>query len=406
MSNNAGPGHSALSVPTSSLPSAILHLDMDAFFASVEQRDDPKLRGKPTLVAGRPPRGVVLAASYESRVFGCRSAMPTAEALQRCPHAIIVKSRFAAYRQASDQVFEIMRQFTPLVQGLSIDEAFLDVTGSQRLFGDAVVIAGMLRERVREATGLTCSVGVAPNKFLAKLASDLNKPDGLTVIRAEDVREMLGKLPVEKLWGIGPATLRRLHRFGVKSVADLRLMPDDFFERKRSGVGWGIRRLADGIDDRPVVPERKAKSIGSEQTFGIDIGDREELRRLLLGHVEHVTARLRQAGRVARSVSLKLRTGQSYRRFVTIGRSATLAMPTDSTSDVWETAARLFDAWANEQLQPLRLLGVSLGELDDIQRASQLELFADEKSVRQRAADAVVDAVTKKMGRGAVRRGL
>lgn len=380
---------------------------MDAFFASVEQRDEPSLRGVPTLVAGRPPRGVVLAASYEARAYGCRSAMPTAAALRLCPTARLVKGNFAKYRAASDAAFAVFRDYTDLVQPLSIDEAFLDVTGSRRLFGDPIHIAREIRRRVFEATnGLTCSVGVAPNKFLAKLASDLDKPDGLTVIRASEVEEKLAPLPVGTLWGVGPATERRLARFGVKTIGDLREMPDAFFANKTAGVGFGIRNLAFGLDDRPVIPERLAKSIGNEQTFGEDIGEAVELRRILLGQTEHVARRLRRANRLARAVSLKLRHGESYSRFVTFGRRATLPQPTDATSAIWEVVAALFDRWAANDLRPLRLIGVSLSELCDPPQTPQLDLFADEAKGRAQRVDAALDSICAKLGPRAVRRGL
>jgi DNA polymerase-4 len=382
----------------------ILHVDMDAFFASVEQRDDASLRGQPVLVAGRPPRGVVQAASYEARVFGCRSAMPTAQAVTLCPHARIVKGRFAAYREASDAVFAILRDFTPLVQPLSIDEAFLDVTGSDRLFGDGPTIAREIRRRVAQAVGLTCSVGVAPNKFLAKLASDLDKPDGLTVIPPDRVEAVLAPLPVAKLWGVGPAMQRTLARFGVHTIGDLRGMPEDFFRRNRHTAR--LRDLAFGRDDRPVATERVAKSIGSEQTFGEDIGTLAELERVLLGQVEHVAGRLRVTGRRAGCVTIKLRHGASYSRFVTFTRRRSVQPATDRTDLLWSAAAGLLRDWAARDLRPLRLLGVSLGDLDRPETRPQLDLFPDPADARQTRVDAAVDQVRTRLGHAAIRRGV
>ena len=383
----------------------ILHVDMDAFFASVEQRDDPRLRSRPVLVGGTSRRGVVSAASYEARKYGCRSAMPTAMALQLCPHAVVVKGRFDAYRQASRAAFDVFERYTPQVQPLSIDEAWLDVTGSERLHGDGPSIASKIRRDVLQETRLTCSVGVAPNKFLAKLASGLNKPDGLTVIAPGDVDRVLLPLPIGDIWGIGPATVRRLERFGVRTVADLRRMPPEFFTNKTAGVGEGVRRLVHGLDDRPVVGDRAAKSIGHEQTFGDDVAGLDELRRVLLGQVEQVAARLRKAGCQCRGVTVKLRHGGSYSQFVTLTRAATLKQPTDATLDLWRAAESLLNQWAATDLRPLRLLGVSLGDL----RPTTVEsptLFPDESAARQRRLDAAVDAIAQKLGRGSVRRGL
>ena len=378
---------------------------MDAFFASVEQRDDPRLRGRPVLVGGRSMRGVVSAASYEARAFGCRSAMPTAQALQLCPHAVVVKGRFDAYRQASRAAFDVFERYTPQVQPLSIDEAWLDVTGSFRLHGDGPAIAAQIRRDMFAEVGLTCSVGVAPNKFLAKLASGMNKPDGLTVIAPGDADRILLPLPVGDVWGIGPATVKRLERFGVRTVADLRNMPPEFFANKTAGLGEGIRRLIHGHDDRPVTGDRTAKSIGHEQTFGDDVADLDELRRVLLGQIEHVAARLRRSGGLCRGVTVKLRHGGSYAQFVTLTRAATLAAPTDATLTLWHAAERLLVQWAETDLRPLRLLGVSLGDLRPAD-AQPPELFPDEGGLRQRRLDAAVDAITAKLGRGALQRGL
>ena len=387
-------------------PRTILHVDMDAFFASVEQRDDPRLRGRPVLVGGTSRRGVVSAASYEARAFGCRSAMPTAQALQLCPHAVVVKGRFDAYRAASRAAFDVFGRYTPQIQPMSIDEAWLDVTGSRRLHGDGPTIARSVRRDVLAETGLTCSVGVAPNKFLAKLASGMNKPDGLTVIAPGDVDKILLPLPVGDVWGIGPATVRRLDRFGVRTVADLRKMPPAFFADKTAGVGEGVRRLVHGLDDRPVTGDRAAKSIGHEHTFGEDVGDLGELRRVLLGQVEHVAARLRKAGCRCRGVTLKLRHGGSYAQFVTLSRAATLPRPTDATLELWRAAESLLAQWADKDLRPLRLLGVSLGDLRPADDDEPPGLFPDESAARQRRLDAAADAIDAKLGRGSVRRGL
>ncbi|MEL7473433.1 MAG: DNA polymerase IV, partial [Planctomycetota bacterium] len=272
----------------------ILHVDMDAFFASVAQLDHPDLRGKPVLVGGTGRRGVVAAASYEARVFGCRSAMPSAVARRLCPHAVFVKGDFARYRELSDRVMSILESFTPAVQPISIDEAFLDVTGSERLFGDGETIARSIRARVHSETGLTCSVGVAPNKFLAKLGSDLNKPDGMTLITPQRVHDILDPLPVSKMMGVGPAAERRLERLGVRTIGDLRGVAPEALKATLGSYGPRLHELAHGRDERPVHADREAKTIGHEQTFGQDLTECDDVRAVMLGQCEAVGRRLRR----------------------------------------------------------------------------------------------------------------
>ncbi|MHC4949176.1 MAG: DNA polymerase IV, partial [Planctomycetota bacterium] len=249
---------------------AILHVDMDAFFAAVEQLDRPELRGRPLLVGGDGPRGVVAAASYEARRFGCHSAQPTAVARRLCPGAVVVRPRGRRYREVSDAVFEILRRFTPVVEPLSIDEAFLDVTGSRRLHGPPARIAAAIRAAIRAEQGLTASVGVAPNKFLAKVASDLDKPDGLVVVPADDVEGFLRDLPVERLWGVGPATATRLRSLGVATFGDVRALPVQTLEARLGSWGRRLHALARGEDERPVEVTRGARSISHERTFPRD----------------------------------------------------------------------------------------------------------------------------------------
>jgi len=374
----------------------ILHVDMDAFFASVEQRDDPALRDKPVLVGGDGPRGVVAAASYEARQFGCRSAMPMAVAKRLCPHAIIVKGRFDAYREASDTVMAMLEEITPVVQPVSIDEAYLDATGSERLFGDGLAIARRIKTLVKERTELVASVGVAPNKFVAKIASDLDKPDGLRVITPEEMLDTLGALPVGVIPGLGPAAEEKLHRLGARTVADLRELDEQTLE-SRFGV-WGARlwQLARAIDDRPVTPERDAKSIGREQTFGQDLTDRDEVRAVLLRHVEHVARRVRKHGLQGRAVTLKIRFGD----FRTITRSATLDEATDGTDDLWRVSRDLFDDWAKSGFEPVRLIGMSAGRFGDAQGG----LFGAGERAKRSAADRAADAVKERFGDRAIAR--
>lgn len=380
---------------------AILHVDMDAFFASVEQLDDPSLRGKPVLVGHDGPRGVVAAASYEARVFGCHSAQPIAQAKRCCPDAIIVPGRGSRYRELSEQVFAIFHDVTPLVQPLSIDEAFLDVTGSRRLLGTPREIAVKIKTRVRAETGLTASVGVAWNKFLAKLASDLDKPDGLTIITPADVRTRVAALPITKMWGVGPATERRLVRMNIRTFGDLQSLPA---EATRGALGDHVehfRRLALGEDSRAVVCDGGAKSIGNEQTFGADVREPDHVRQVLLGQCEHVAMRVRRSGVVARTVTVKIRYGD----FETITRSTTLSRATDQTALLWEAARGLFDRWADGGYRPVRLIGVSASGLA-VAGSDQMDLFVDESVVRHHALDETTDRIKQRFGRGSIGRGI
>ncbi|MDB5289028.1 MAG: dinB [Phycisphaerales bacterium] len=380
-------------------PRTIFHVDMDAFFASVEQLDDPSLRGKPVLVGYDGPRGVVAAASYEARVFDCHSAQPMAVAKRRCPHAVIVPVRFERYREVSRRMFEIFDEFSPVVEPLSVDEAFLDLTGGEKLQGEAEAVARRLKSRVFEELGLTASIGVAPNKFLAKLASDLRKPDGLVVVRAEDIDALLPPMPVTKLWGVGPATAERLRLVGVRTIGDLRKHSAEVLDKLVGGDAERLLRLAHGIDDRPVVCDREAKSIGQEQTFGVDVDAPDEVRRVLFEQVEQVGRRLRKHALSARTVSLKIRYGD----FETISRSTTLKDATASTAELWTAACALFDAWAAHSFRPVRLIGVSAAQLSS--QGAQMSLFADPADEKQKRLDAVADRITAKYGSSAIRRG-
>ncbi|HQY89155.1 MAG TPA: DNA polymerase IV, partial [Tepidisphaeraceae bacterium] len=375
----------------------ILHVDMDAFFAAVEQRDDPRLRGKPVLVGGRGRRGVVSTASYEARVFGCRSAMPMGMALQLCPHAIVVGGQHSRYSEVSDQVFEILERFSPQIQTVSVDEAFLDVTASQQLFGDGPTIAQMIRSAIKKELELTASVGIAFNKFLAKLGSDLNKPDGVTIITHENLRATLDPQPVGRVWGIGPKAAAKLARINVKTIGDL-LAQDDAFYARHFGISHVlVRELISGIDDRPVHSDHSAKSIGQEQTFGENIYDTVVLKEILLGQVEQVSTRLRRAKLLAGAVQLKLRYGD----FKTLTRRATLDHPTDQTATLWHAARTIFDAWADDSLAPLRLLGFSASGL---QIESQLDLFDQKANEKSKRLDATLDSINERFGKLTVHR--
>ncbi len=379
----------------------ILHVDMDAFFAAVEQLDNPSLRGHPVLVGGDPAgRGVVSTASYEARPFGCHSALPMATAMRLCPQAVVVPPRFERYLEISQQVSEILQQFTPLVEPLSIDEAFLDVTGSVRLLGSPERMAGELKARIHEGTQLTASVGVAPNKFLAKLASDLDKPDGLVVVPADDVQTFLDPLPISRMWGVGKATLPRFERMGVSTFADLRRLSVEELQAQFGQHGIKFHRLVRGMDDRPVVPDHEAKSVSHEITFPVDVADLDSLRWMVLHQTEHVAQRLRRHRLVARSVRLKIRYGD----FRTISRHTTLDAPTDETDLLWAAAASLFDAWSKLQPPAVRLIGMGVSQMSR-REGQQLTLFEDEAAARRRQLDRALDAIRERFGQDAVSRG-
>jgi DNA polymerase-4 len=377
----------------------ILHVDMDAFFASVEQLDDPALRGKPVLVGHDGARGVVAAASYEARTFGCHSAQPMAVAKRLCPQAVVVGGRFSRYREISRQVHAIFERFTPAVESVSIDEAYLDVTGARRLHGDGEAIGRRLKAMIAAETRLTASVGVAANKFLAKLASDMRKPDGLVVIRPEDVERLLPGLPVGRIWGVGKKTEESLAAAGVKTIADLRRMPAEWISGRLGSWGEQVLELAWGRDPRPVETDRETKSISHEQTFETDVGDPAAVRLVLVEQVEAVAWRLRRAGLLARRVGLKIRFGD----FQTISRSRTLAHATDRTDLLLVEAEAVFDAWAAAAFRPVRLIG--MGAEDLAAGVDQLELFGQKEEEKARGVDRAVDAINEKFGKGAIRRG-
>jgi DNA polymerase-4 len=337
----------------------VLHVDLDAFYASVEQLADPTLRGRPVVVGGLGPRGVVAAASYEARRFGIHSAMPMVRARRACPDAVFLAPRFDAYTAASRDVMAILRSFTPLVEPIALDEAFLDVGGVRRLHGSAPAIGAEIRRRVRAETGLTASVGVAATKQLAKLASDLAKPDGLLVVEPGHELEFLHPLTVDRLWGVGPATRRRLGRLGVKTVGDLAAVPVEMLVATVGRAhGEHLHALAWNRDDRAVEPDRQVKSIGHEETFPTDLTDRAELEREVVRLSDKVASRLRRADRTARTVQLKVR----YADFRTITRSRTLEDATDLAADIAHVAGVLLSAV--DLGDGVRLLGVSAQQLE------------------------------------------
>ncbi len=336
----------------------ILHIDMDAFYASVEQRDNPALRGKPLVVGGQPDRrGVVAAASYEARAFGVRSAMSMAKAVRLCPSLVIVPPDFSRYTAASSIIFDIYREVTPLVEPLSLDEAYLDVTENSWNEPLATTIAKRLKARIREATGLTASAGVAPNKFLAKIASGWKKPDGLTVIPPDRVEPFLKQLPVDALWGVGPVTARKLRARGITKLTDVRAIDDRVLRDAVGGMSDWLRALANGIDDRPVVPRRAAKSSGSESTYAQDLTDPATIRAEVEQMARDAGSWLERKNLYARTVTIKVR----YSDFTTITRSHTRA-PTREAGELAGRAVLLLERTEAGE-RPVRLLGVSVHNL-------------------------------------------
>jgi DNA polymerase-4 len=381
----------------------ILHVDMDAFYASVELRDRPELAGRPVAVGGRADkRGVIAAASYAAREYGVRSAMPTAQALRLCPELVLLPADFDKYTAVSQQVMDVFRRYTPLVEPLSLDEAFLDVAGCERLFGDAVAIGRAIKTDILKETGLVASIGIAPSKFLAKLASGLDKPDGFRVIQPEEVRSVLDPLPVSAIFGVGERTAKRLEALGVTTVSQLASRARDEVMREFGASGAWIHDLAHGIDPRRVNPRREEKSHGLERTFERDIADREELRLLLYEFCEEVSHELRHRGLRGRTITLKAR----YWNFKTVTRSRSLDLPVNLGKRIYATARELLDKLPDG---PLRLLGVQLSHLSDVRAPVQAGLFEElepapgEESERklERATEAL-DKLRTRFGAGTV----
>ena len=369
---------------------------MDAFYASVEQRDDPALLGKPLVVGGTGNRGVVAAASYEARRYGIRSAMPMRDAIRRCPDLLRVRPRMAHYQAISRQVFAIFREYTPLVEGLSLDEAFLDVTGSVALFGDPVDIARSIKEQIRETTRLTASVGVAVNKLVAKIASDLDKPDGLTVIYPRDYERLLDPLPVSVIPGIGKQTLRRLAGTSIATLRDLRYGEDRLLEPIFGRYTAKTKARAAGIDDRPVVPSREEKSISAEETYDTDLVRREDMERELLRLADKTTTRLRKAALAAGTVQIKIRQAD----FRTFTRQRKVHPRASSTDQLYTIACELLRSWLDSHPGVgVRLLGLGGSDLG---RVEQRDLFAD--NVAEPGVDKTVDEIRDRFGSGALGR--
>ncbi len=376
----------------------VLHVDMDAFYASVELRERPELRGRPVIVGGGGSRGVVLSATYEARAYGVASAMPMMRARRLCPQAVVIKPDHAAYSRVSAGVMEVFRSVTPLVEPLSLDEAFLDVRGAARRLGGPRLVGEWIRATVEDEQGITCSVGVATTKFVAKLASAHCKPDGLLVVPATRVVEFLHPLPVAALWGVGDKTEQALTRLGLHTVGDLANTPAATLQRALgSAAGAHLSSLAWGRDARRVTPLEPDKSIGAEETFAVDVDDPVVVHRELLRLSERTAGRMRAAGQVGRTVSIKIR----FSDFTTITRSRTLGEATDVGRTVYETALSLYDALGLERAR-LRLVGVRVeGIADAVGQPHQLLL--GERDTGWREAEQAVDRAARRFGAGAVR---
>lgn len=379
----------------------ILHVDMDAFYASVEERDRPELIGQPVIVGGTPQgRGVVAAANYVVRTFGVHSAMPTSTALRLCPHAILIPPRLHYYAEISEQIREILYRYSPLVEPLSLDEAFVDVTGSESLFGSSVEIGRRIKREILKEVRLVASVGVAPNMFLAKIASDLEKPDGFVVVDPASVQAFLDPLPVARLWGVGHVTGQVFEQLGVRTIKDVRQMGLDQLRLHFGNSGEHLWQLAQGIDNRRVIPDREAKSISHETTFAIDIDDREVLRAWLVELAEQVGWRLRRQNIRGRTVQLKIR----FADFRTITRARTLAESTNTTGEIWRIAGELLDECLSAPHLRIRLLGVGLTNLHGV-RQVQRTLFDAEDREKQVLLDQAADQIRERFGATLLQRG-
>ncbi|MEW6501193.1 MAG: DNA polymerase IV [Thermodesulfobacteriota bacterium] len=382
-------------------PRQIIHCDMDAFYASVEMLDSPELVGKPVIVGGTSNRGVVSAASYEARRYGVRSAMPLVTARKLCPQGVFLPVRMGRYRELSEEIMAIFLRFTPLVEPLSLDEAFLDVTASRALLGNGETIAKEIKRLVREETGLTVSAGVATNKLTAKIVSDLHKPDGLTIVPPGQEREFLAPLPIGRLWGVGSATAKALSLMGVRTIGDLARMPLALLTAKLgTSHGEHLHLVAQGIDEREVEPEQEAKSIGNEETFETDLRERQMIERELLALSTKVARRLRRHEVCGRTITLKVK----YHDFKQITRSVTLATATCDEGEIYAAIKTLLIKTEAGRI-PLRLLGVSVSSLAASGEGQQLSLFATthKKGGRQQELHAAVDRITGKYGQQAIK---
>jgi nucleotidyltransferase/DNA polymerase involved in DNA repair len=381
---------------------------MDAFYAAIEQRDFPELRGKPVIVGGDRKRGVVATASYEARPYGIHSAMPMAQALKLCPHASVVPPRRERYVEISRQIFALLDAFTPLVEPLSLDEAFLDVSASPQVLGPAREIARQIKARIYEKTRLTASAGVAPNKFVAKIASDLHKPDGLVEVQPGEILAFLHPLSVTRLWGVGRVTAQILQSLGVQTIGDLATFSREALVAHFGAHGERLFQLARGIDDRPVDPAQEVKSLGEEETFTVDLSSDADIHPVLLRQAQIVARRLRTRGLAGRTITVKIKLAERLGegRFRTHTRSSTLPVPTNNAQEIYQVALLLYAA-VPRQGQKVRLAGIYVSGLDAENDAHQLSLFEStpDHSERRRQLGHVLDQLTARYGEGIIRLG-
>ena len=379
----------------------ILHIDMDAFYASVEQLDDPSLKGKCVIVGGQSNRGVVSAASYEARKFGIHSAMPIFQARQKCPQGIFVYPRMQRYKEISRKVMALLQTFSPLVETVSIDEAYLDISGTERLLGSAEDIGRQIKARIKDSIHLTCSVGIAPNRFLAKIASDMDKPDGLTIIPPESVDRFITTLPIRKVPGVGAKTHRQLATMGIRNLGDVCRWPQSKVYQRLGKYGQRLYELACGIDHTPVAPNSPHKSVSSEETLAVDTADKNLLWAYLLKHSEDVARQLRRQNVRAKTVTLKLQTSD----FKIITRSKTLDRTTQSTNVIYTEARQLLQKYRLNH--KVRLIGVGTSGLTITEAPVQQDLFASRSTQPEgwEKVDQTVDHIIEKFGRSAIRRG-
>jgi DNA polymerase-4 len=387
-----------------SVAATILHADMDAFYAAVEQHDRPELRGKPVIVGGAGKRGVVLTGSYEARAYGVHSAMPSAQAHKLCPHGVFVVGRMWRYAEVAKHIRSIFGEFTPQIEPLSLDEAFLDVTASLRLFGSAFDIAQRLKNQVRAETGLTVSVGIGPSKMIAKIASALSKPDGLLEVKPEDVRNFLRPLAVGQLWGVGPTTQAQLRTMGISTIGELADTDPNILQRRLGHAGVFLWELAHGHDPGVVEPDRERKSYGEEQTFDRDRRDGEEIRRTIAAQAESVAHRLRADARRGRTVTLKLKLAERIGpgKYPVLTRRLTLPAAVNDGKAIASAALTLWDAV--KAGKTIRLIGVAVSSIEKADPA-QLPLFGSTQSRRQAALNQAVDTITARFGHDVVTRG-